>query len=128
MALPPNVATIHCIKERQNMSNWKINCMEKKYLGLWHTWFTQQVVAVGWRRSTMAFGRQQNGNRGLTLADVSFKSKQVTRLWSSSNIGVWGALVQYSANRSKTHNGSPLYPLRAGTRVRWADACRSDGI
>jgi hypothetical protein len=27
---------------------WKINCMEDKYPGLWHTWFTQQVVAVGW--------------------------------------------------------------------------------
>lgn len=27
---------------------WKINCMEDDYPGLWHTWFTEQVVAVGW--------------------------------------------------------------------------------
>jgi hypothetical protein len=27
---------------------WKINCMEDKYPGLWHTWFKEQVVAVGW--------------------------------------------------------------------------------
>ncbi|MHB1936705.1 MAG: endonuclease NucS domain-containing protein [Acidobacteriaceae bacterium] len=27
---------------------WKINCMEDEYPGLWHTWFTEQVVAVGW--------------------------------------------------------------------------------
>ncbi len=27
---------------------WKINCMEDKYPGLLHTWFTEQVVAVGW--------------------------------------------------------------------------------
>ncbi len=27
---------------------WKINCMENKYPGLWQTWFTEQVVAVGW--------------------------------------------------------------------------------
>lgn len=27
---------------------WKINCMEDKYPGLWHTWFREQVAAVGW--------------------------------------------------------------------------------
>jgi endonuclease NucS-like protein len=27
---------------------WKVNCMEDKYPGLWHTWFSEQVVAVGW--------------------------------------------------------------------------------
>src|SRR5207253_3099525 len=31
-----------------SMQYWKINCMEDKYPGLWHTWFTEQVVAVGW--------------------------------------------------------------------------------
>lgn len=30
------------------MANWKINCMEDDYPGLWHTWFREQVVAVGW--------------------------------------------------------------------------------
>lgn len=30
------------------MANWKINCMEDKYPGLWHTWFREQIVAVGW--------------------------------------------------------------------------------
>lgn len=30
------------------MANWKINCMEDDYPGLWHTWFRQQIVAVGW--------------------------------------------------------------------------------
>jgi len=30
------------------MAYWKINCMEDKYPGLWQTWFTEQVVAVGW--------------------------------------------------------------------------------
>lgn len=27
---------------------WKVNCMEKEYPGLWHTWFREQVVAAGW--------------------------------------------------------------------------------
>ena len=30
------------------MTNWKINCMEKEYPGLWHTWFKEQIVAIGW--------------------------------------------------------------------------------
>ncbi|MBZ5532398.1 MAG: endonuclease NucS [Acidobacteriia bacterium] len=30
------------------MANWKINCMENEYPGLWHTWFKEQIVAVGW--------------------------------------------------------------------------------
>jgi hypothetical protein len=30
------------------MANWKINCMEDKYPGLWQTWFKEQIVAVGW--------------------------------------------------------------------------------
>jgi hypothetical protein len=30
------------------MRYWKVYCMEDKYPGLWHTWFTQQVAAVGW--------------------------------------------------------------------------------
>jgi hypothetical protein len=30
------------------VANWKINCMEDEYPGLWHTWFREQVVAVGW--------------------------------------------------------------------------------
>jgi len=30
------------------VANWKINCMEDSYPGLWHTWFRKQIVAVGW--------------------------------------------------------------------------------
>jgi hypothetical protein len=30
------------------MANWKINCMEDEYPGLWHSWFTEQIFAVGW--------------------------------------------------------------------------------
>jgi hypothetical protein len=30
------------------VANWKINCMEDEYPGLWHTWFREQIVAVGW--------------------------------------------------------------------------------
>jgi Endonuclease NucS len=30
------------------VANWKINCMENEYPGLWHTWFKEQIVAVGW--------------------------------------------------------------------------------
>jgi hypothetical protein len=30
------------------MTNWKINCMEDEYPGLWHTWFKEQIIAVGW--------------------------------------------------------------------------------
>lgn len=30
------------------MANWKINCMENEYPGLWHSWFTEQIFAVGW--------------------------------------------------------------------------------
>lgn len=27
---------------------WKVNCMQDRYPGLWHTWYLRQVVAVGW--------------------------------------------------------------------------------
>jgi hypothetical protein len=27
---------------------WKVNCMEDRYPGLWHTWYLHQVIAVGW--------------------------------------------------------------------------------
>src|SRR5947209_15183992 len=41
-----------CLKETQDLADsaryWKINCMEDHYPGLWHTWFTEQVVGVGW--------------------------------------------------------------------------------
>lgn len=30
------------------MATWKINCMEDEYPGLWHTWFREQMAAVGW--------------------------------------------------------------------------------
>jgi hypothetical protein len=30
------------------VANWKINCMENDYPGLWHSWFREQIVAVGW--------------------------------------------------------------------------------
>jgi hypothetical protein len=30
------------------VANWKINCMENEYPGLWHTWFREQIVGVGW--------------------------------------------------------------------------------
>lgn len=30
------------------MRYWKINCMEDKHPGLWHTWFREQVAAIGW--------------------------------------------------------------------------------
>lgn len=30
------------------MTLWKINCMEDKYPGMWHRWYRQQCVAVGW--------------------------------------------------------------------------------
>ena len=31
--------------------NWKINCTENWYPGLWHTWYRRQVAAVGWPRA-----------------------------------------------------------------------------
>jgi hypothetical protein len=30
------------------VANWKINCMENDYPGLWHSWFREQIVPVGW--------------------------------------------------------------------------------
>ena len=27
---------------------WKVNCMEDRYPGLWHSWYLRQVAAVGW--------------------------------------------------------------------------------
>lgn len=40
------------LKETQDLADsaryWKINCMEDHYPGLWHTWFTEQLVGVGW--------------------------------------------------------------------------------
>jgi hypothetical protein len=37
---------------------WKVNCMEDKYPGLWHTWFTEQVAAIGW--APPEFGLQKS--------------------------------------------------------------------
>ena len=39
------------------MANWKINCMEDSYPGLWHTWFREQIVAVGWPPPTASSAR-----------------------------------------------------------------------
>src|ERR1700687_4032294 len=30
------------------MTLWKINCMENKFPGMWHRWYREQCVAVGW--------------------------------------------------------------------------------
>ncbi len=44
---------------------WKVNCMEDSYPGLWHTWYRQQVVAVGWPPGLRYFlegkGRNEKG-------------------------------------------------------------------
>jgi hypothetical protein len=46
------------------MNYWKVYCMEDSYPGLWHTWFTRQVAAVGWAArwgfSLRSTGKAQN--------------------------------------------------------------------
>jgi hypothetical protein len=44
----PAVQQGHRDKGEWKLANWKINCMENEYPGLWHTWFKEQIVAVGW--------------------------------------------------------------------------------
>lgn len=43
---------------------WKVNCMEDRYPGLWHSWYLRQVAAVGW---PPGWGYSLNGKRSKEL-------------------------------------------------------------
>ena len=76
-----------------NRQFWKINCMEDKYPGLWFTWFTEQVAAVGWappewgletataetawKRARKCLNRIKPGDRIV----VQLKNWRVGRIW-----------------------------------------------
>jgi hypothetical protein len=49
------------------VANWKINCMEKEYPGLWHTWFKEQIVAIGWPPDNFGL-RQPTGDHAWSRA------------------------------------------------------------
>jgi hypothetical protein len=45
------------------MHYWKVYCMEDRYPGLWQTWFTRQIAAVGWP-AQLGYQLHGGGNAG----------------------------------------------------------------
>lgn len=75
------------------MANWKINCMEDHYPGLWHTWYREQIVAVGWPPPEYSL-RSDEAKRDWSLArryllQVAAGDKVIVQLrhWRVGKIG-----------------------------------------
>jgi hypothetical protein len=58
------------------MANWKINCMEDHYPGLWHTWFREQIVAVALRHLSSGLFPMPPGStrRSVSVIIVEFQN------------------------------------------------------
>jgi hypothetical protein len=62
---------------------WKVNCMEDEHPGLWHTWFTEQVAAIGWPPPQFACRSQPGTALGEWREIVFSGSNRMTKLLSS---------------------------------------------
>ena len=109
------------------LANWKINCMEDKYPGLWHTWFREQVVAVGWppptyRLRTAANGRAWSDARNY-LSEINPGDKVVVQLkhWRISRIGtvLSKAIEDSEWNPSVPPQGRDSGEMGRRVEVRW---------
>ena len=56
---------------------WKVNCMERRFPGMWHRWYRQQCVAVGWRSDRGFLLTGTTKNQGWARARRSLESMTV---------------------------------------------------
>lgn len=109
------------------MTNWKINCMEKDYPGLWHTWFREQIVAVGWPPPEFGL-HTPNARRDWSLArryllQVSPEDKVIVQLknWRVGRIGtvLRKQIEDNEWNESVPSQGGDRGEMGRRIQVRW---------
>jgi hypothetical protein len=109
------------------VANWKINCMEVEYPGLWHTWFREQMVAVGWSPDNYGL-RTATDTRAWSdarrsLLQVSRGDKVVVQLrhWRIGRIGtVLSKQIEDSEwNPSVPPQGQDMGEMGRRIQVRW---------
>jgi hypothetical protein len=109
------------------VANWKINCMEDSYPGLWHTWFREQVVAVGWPPPTFGL-RTQKERRDWSIArsylqQMSPGDKVVVQLknWRVGRIGtvLEKQIEDEEWNPSVPPQGGDSGEMGRRVQVRW---------
>lgn len=111
------------------MTLWKVNCMEAWYPGMWHRWFRQQCVAVGWyskwgysihgHTQDRAWSRVRNALEAITIGDyivVALRDHRVGRIGQVTDKAVddtdWEPLVPKSRHMPDGEMGRRIM-------VRW---------
>jgi hypothetical protein len=111
----------------QALANWKINCMEDEYPGLWHTWFREQIVAIGWPpavyglRTNTDVPAWRNARRYLLQIEAGDKVIVQLKNW---RVGRVGKVLEKSIEDA---SWNPSVPPQAGdsgemgrrVQVRW---------
>ncbi|MGB8581553.1 MAG: endonuclease NucS domain-containing protein [Candidatus Sulfotelmatobacter sp.] len=109
------------------MANWKINCMEDEYPGLWHTWFREQIVAVGWPPDDYGLQKSTNvrawSDARRYLIQIAPGDKVIVQLknWRVGRIGT------VLSKQIEDHEWNPSVPPQSGdsgemgrrVQVRW---------
>lgn len=109
------------------MANWKINCMEDEYPGLWHTWFREQIVAIGWPPDDYGLRAATNvrawSNARRYLIQINANDKVIVQLknWRIGRIGtVLSKQIEDGEwNPSVPPQGGDLGEMGRRVQVRW---------
>jgi hypothetical protein len=119
------------------MTLWKINCMEGNYPGMWHRWYRQQCVAVGWHskwghklhsksKKDRGWQRTRASLSRMAVEDhvvVALQGHRVGRIGQITAMHIedneWEPLVPRS-------NWSPDGEMGRRIHVRWDLACGPD--
>lgn len=94
------------------MTLWKINCMEDKYPGMWHRWYRNQCVAVGWYSKwgyslTDSSATDDGWNRARTALQRIAVGDQVVVALSGHRVGRVG---EVTAKFIDDEHWNPLVP------------------
>jgi hypothetical protein len=109
------------------VANWKINCMEDEYPGLWHTWFREQIVAIGWPPDDYGLRAATNvrawSNARRYLIQINANDKVIVQLknWRIGRIGtVLSKQIEDGEwNPSVPPQGGDLGEMGRRVQVRW---------
>lgn len=109
------------------MANWKINCMEDEYPGLWHTWFREQMVAVGWPPDDYGLHTEtderawSDARRGLIEIQPGDKVIVQLKNWRAGRIGtvLSKQIEDKEWNPSVPPRSSDLGEMGRRVQVRW---------